>query len=92
VIDELGAELELQQRVDRSATLNSGAATYVATFAEPFYQAPAVGLTALNMGTGDYFAISDVTRTGFQVIFRNSGGTAVSRQFTYTAIGYGKET
>jgi len=92
VIDELGAELELQQRVERSATLNSGAATYVATFAEPFYQAPAMGLTAFNMGTGDYFAISDVTRTGFQVIFRNSGGTAVSRQFTYTAIGYGKET
>jgi len=91
VIDELGAELELQQRVEQSATLTSGASTYTATFAQPFYQAPAMGLTAFNMETGDYFAISDVTRTGFQVVFRNSGGTAVSRQFTYTAIGYGKE-
>jgi hypothetical protein len=43
------------------------------------------------MGTGDYFAIDSVTRTGFQVTFRNSAGTAVSRQFTYTAIGYGRE-
>lgn len=91
VIDELGAELELQQRVEQSATLTSGTGTYTATFAKPFYQAPAMGLTGFNMGTGDYFAISDVTRTGFQVVFRDSGGTAVSRQFTYTAIGYGKE-
>jgi hypothetical protein len=91
VIDELGAELELQQRIEQSATLTSSTTTYVATFAKPFYQAPAMGLTAFNMGTGDYFAISDVTRTGFQVVFRNSGGAAVSRQFTYTAIGYGKE-
>jgi hypothetical protein len=43
------------------------------------------------MGTADYFTIGSVTRTGLQVTFRNSGGTAVSRQFTYTAIGYGRE-
>lgn len=91
VIDELGAELELQQRVERSATLTSGAGTYTATFAQPFYEAPAMGLTALNMGTGDYFAISNVTRTGFQVLFSNSSGGAISRQFTYTAIGYGRQ-
>lgn len=91
VIDELGAELELQQHVQQSATLTSGAATYTATFPQAFYQAPSVGVTAFNMATGDYFVISDVTRTGFQVTFRNSAGAAVSRNFTYTAIGYGKE-
>jgi hypothetical protein len=91
LIDELGAELELQQRVEQSTTLTSGAGTYSATFAQPFYQAPAMGLTAFNMGTGDYFAISNVTRTGFDVVFRDSSGAAVSRQFTYTAIGYGRQ-
>lgn len=50
-----------------------------------------MGLTAFNMGTGDYFAISNVTRTGFDVVFRNSSGAAISRQFTYTAIGYGRQ-
>jgi lipoate-protein ligase A len=43
------------------------------------------------MATGDYADITSVTRTGFAVVFRNSGGTAVSRQFHYTATGYGKE-
>ena len=91
VIDALGCTIELQQRVEQSATLTSPASTYAVSFAQAFYQVPAMGLTAFNMGTGDYFEISAVTRTGFQVIFRNSGGTAVARQFTYTAIGYGKE-
>jgi len=91
VVDELGAIIELQQRVEQSASLTSGAATYTATFTNAFYQAPSIGITGYNMATGDYFAIDSVTRTGFQVTFRNSAGTAVSRQFTYTAIGYGRE-
>jgi hypothetical protein len=91
LIDELGALMELQQRVEQSGALTSSAATYSATFASPFYQAPSVGITAYNMATGDYFEVASVTRTGFQVTFRNSAGTAVSRQFTYTAIGFGRE-
>jgi len=91
VIEELGAELELQQRVEQSGTLTTAAATYSAAFASNFYAAPAIGLTAYNMGTGDYFQITNVTRTGFDVVFRNAGGTAVSRNFTYTAVGFGKE-
>jgi hypothetical protein len=43
------------------------------------------------MGTGDYFTIASVTRAGFEVTFRDSAGGAVSRQFTYTAIGFGRE-
>jgi hypothetical protein len=91
VIQELGAELELQQRVEQSAVLTSGAGTYTATFASPFFEIPSVGVTAYNMDTGDYFTIAAVTRTGFQVTFRNAAATAVSRQFTYTAIGFGRE-
>jgi hypothetical protein len=91
LIKELGAELELQQRVEQSATLTSGAGTYTGTFTNAFFQAPAIGITAYNMATGDYFAVSNVTRTGFQVVFRNAAGTAVSRDFTYTAVGYGRQ-
>jgi hypothetical protein len=91
LIDELGCVVELQQRTEQSATLTSGAGTYSVTFAEAFYQPPSIGVTGYDMGTADYFTIGSVTRTGLQVTFRNSGGTAVSRQFTYTAIGYGRE-
>jgi hypothetical protein len=91
IIEELGAELELQQRTEQSAVLTSGAGAYTVTFANAFFEAPSVGVTGFNMATGDYFAIASVTRTGFQVTFRNSAGSAVSRQFTYTAIGFGRQ-
>jgi hypothetical protein len=91
LIDELGCVVELQQRTEQSATLTSGAGTYSVTFAEAFYQPPSIGVTGFNMTSGEYFTIASVTRTGFQVTFRNSSNTAVSRQFTYTAIGYGRE-
>jgi hypothetical protein len=91
VVSELGCVLELQQRVEQSATLTSGAGSYAATFADAFYQPPNMGITAMTMATGDYFEISAVTRSGFSVEFKNSAGTAVSRQFTYTAIGYGRQ-
>ena len=91
IIEELGAAMELQQRTEQSATLTSGAGTYTVTFTNAFYEAPSVGVTGFDMATGDYFAISSVTRAGFQVTFRNSAGSAVSRQFTYTAIGFGRQ-
>lgn len=91
VIDELGCELELQQRTESSATITSGAAAYAVTFAEKFYQAPSVGLTAYNMNTGDYYTVTSQTRSGFTVAFYNSTNAAVSRQFSYTATGYGRE-
>lgn len=90
-ISELGAELELQQRTEQSATLTSGAAQYDVTYSNAFYQTPGLGITAQNMTTGDYFTLSNLDRDGFSITFRDSGGTIVSRNFQYTAIGFGKE-
>ena len=91
IIDELGVEMELQLRTEQSAVLASGAGALAVTFDYAFYQAPNIGITANNMATGDFFLITAVTRLGFTVEFKNSAGTAVNRQFTYTANGYGKE-
>ena len=91
IIDELGCLMELQLHTEQSAIIASGAASYAATFDNAFYQAPNIGITAQNMATGDFFTVSAVTRTGFSVEFKNSAGTSVDRNFTYTAVGYGRE-
>ena len=91
IIQELGAELELQQRLEQSAPAASGPASYSVVFENPFFQTPSVGITAYDMATGDFFVVSGVTRAGFEVVFRDSAGTAVSRNFTYTAVGFGRE-
>jgi predicted phage tail protein len=91
LIDELGFEMVMQSRTENSATITSGAGFYAVTYAKAFYQTPALGLTAFNLNTGDYYEITSASRTGFTVTFRNSAGTAVSRQFQYVANGYGTQ-
>ena len=91
IIDELGCLMELQLHTEQSGTLASGAGAYAVTFGNAFYQAPNVGITGFNMATGDFFTVTSVTRTGFTVEFKNSAGTSVNRNFTYTAVGYGRE-
>lgn len=91
-ITKLGVDLEFQQRIDQPTVLfTSTAGTFTVTYVAPFYQVPMIGITAYNMVTGDYFAISAVTRTNFQITFFSSTGTAVSRQFTYIVVGFGRE-
>jgi hypothetical protein len=91
LIEELGMTALLQQQTQTDGPITSGVGTYTATFTDAFYAAPQVSITALDMASGDFATIANVTRTGFQVTFRNSGGTVVSRQFHYLATGYGKE-
>jgi len=91
MIDELGCDLELEQRVATAGPLSSGAAAYGVTFAEPFYATPTVGITAYNMGTGDYYTITAMSRSGFTITFYNAAATMVSRSFTYSAVGFGRE-
>jgi hypothetical protein len=61
------------------------------TYTDAFYAAPDVTISPSNMATGDFFTLTAVTRTGFTVEFKNSASAAVTRSFTYTAVGFGRE-
>jgi len=90
-VDELGAVVTMSSRQETGNNITSGAGTYNVTFANAFYAVPSVGISAQNMATGNYYELSSITRTGFSIVFRNSGGTAVSRTFDYQVIGHGKQ-
>ena len=51
---------------------------------------PNITVSGLNMASGDYHLISSVSGSGFNVIFKNSSNNVVSRNFTFTATGFGK--
>jgi hypothetical protein len=89
IISELGANLELQQRVESSATLTSTAAPFAVTFDAPFYQPPSVGITAYGLASTEQFTVASVTATGFTVTFSGTSGN-LARSFTYTAVGFGR--
>jgi len=51
---------------------------------------PSITVIPQNMGNGEFFTISNVSATGFNVIFRNSSNNPIDRNFTFSATGFGK--
>ena len=101
-MNELGYEATFQRRQEQSAgPTASGAGTLTVPFVNSFFTGtatlggpnvtlPSVGITAQNLASGDYYTVTNVTGTSFQVTFFNSSNTAISRNFLWSAVGYGK--
>jgi len=99
---QLGYSATLQRRTEQApATIASGAGAKAVTFQHPFFAGtsalggvnsslPSIGITAQNMGSGDFFELSNISGTGFTVHFKNSSNNSVDRNFTYQAVGFGK--
>jgi len=50
---------------------------------------PSIGITIENLTQGDFFVLSNITGTGFDIDVKDSGGSNVNRNFKYTATGFG---
>ena len=51
---------------------------------------PSVGITIQGAAGGEYFVLSSVTGTGFNIKILDSSNNPVNKQFTFQAVGYGK--
>ena len=89
VITALSVTVDMPDRIFSGNDIVSGTGTKSVTFTLPFYSANyAVGITAQGMATGDYFLLTNKTVNGFDVAFKNSSGTGISKTFDYMAKGY----
>ena len=89
VVSALSVTLDMEDRILSGNDISSGTGTYSVTFTNPFYSSNyAIGITAQSLDTGDYFTISNKTVNGFNVAFKNSAGSGVTKTFDYLAKGY----
>jgi predicted phage tail protein len=88
LVSELAVTVDMPDRIEAGEDIVSGAGAYSVTYALPFMVPPAVGISAQGMATGDYYDLAGKDATGFDITFRNAGGSAVSRTFDYIAKGY----
>jgi hypothetical protein len=100
-VKELGYSATLQRRQEQSvAAVATGAGAKSITFSRPFFVGtsglggvnaylPSVGLQVNNLSSGDYIDGPTVTSTGFTFTVKNSGGSAIDKNFTWGATGYG---
>jgi hypothetical protein len=89
VISALSVSIDMPDRIFSGNDISSGTSTYTVSFTNPFYSVNyAVGITAQGLATGDYHLLTNKTINGFDVAFKNSSGTGISKTFDYIAKGY----
>ena len=89
VISALSVSIDMPDRIFSGNDIVSGTSTYTVLFTNPFYSANyAVGITAQGLATGDYYLLTNKTINGFDVAFKNSSNSGISKTFDYLAKGY----
>ncbi len=89
VVQEVSIAIDMEDRIFSGNDIISGAGTKTVTFTNPYKSDNyAVGITGQGMATGDFFLVETKTVNGFEVTFKNSSGTAVSRTFDFIAKGF----
>lgn len=91
VVTLLHVTVDMPDRVVADYNIAVGTGGLSVTYDPAFYVVPSVNVTAKDMATGDRIVITNETRFGFDIIFRNSGGSAVARTMNYAAQGWGYE-
>ena len=51
---------------------------------------PSIGITIENQSQGDFFVLSNITGSGFDIDVKDSNGNNVNRNFKYAATGFGR--
>ncbi len=51
---------------------------------------PVIGISPYDLPSGAFFILSNVSGTGFTIIFKNSSNTPIDVKFSFQALGYGK--
>jgi hypothetical protein len=89
VVSEISVTIDMPDRIFSGNDITSGASTYTVTFTNPYKSVNyAVGITGEDLATGDFFVLENKTINGFDLTFKNSSGTPISRTFDYIAKGY----
>ena len=89
VISQATVTVDMEDRIQSGNDIVSGATTKTVAFTNPFKTDNyALGITGQGMATGDFFLVESKTINGFNVTFKNSSGSAVSRTFDYLAKGF----
>ena len=100
-LQQAGYSATMLSRTAQSSLISSGSGAKAVSFTAPVFTGtsglgnansflPSVGIFPQNMATGDYFEVTNISGTGFTVHFKNISNASISKNFTYSATGFGK--
>lgn len=91
VIRDLSVSIDMPDRSINISNILSSTGGSNVEFEKPFAEVPAIGITAFDMASGDYYVITDKTSSGFTIRFYDKTGAAIVRTFDVIAKGYGRK-
>tara|TARA_Y100000356_G_scaffold92960_1_gene78420 strand:+ start:164 stop:3127 length:2964 start_codon:yes stop_codon:yes gene_type:complete len=89
-VSALSVTVDMPDRIIAENDIASGTGTKAITFSPSFKSLQGVGISAQNLASGDFYAITNKSATGFTIQFFNSGGSGINRTFDYVAKGFGE--
>jgi predicted phage tail protein len=90
-VSSLSVTVDMPDRMDGGNDIFCPATGLSVHFVPPFHATPALAIAGQGLATGDYYTITDKSRSGFNIRFFNAAGTGVDRTIDWVAKGYGKE-
>jgi len=89
VISQLSVTIDMPDRVISFNDQVSGTGTFTVTFTDPFKSSNyAIGVSAQGLATGDFYEITNKQTGSFDIAFKNSSNTGVSRTFDAICKGF----
>ena len=89
-VQELEVTIDMPDRTEEHQDLVSGLVDpFHVDFDYDFNVIPAIGIITHDMVSGDYYSMTNKTVSGFDIVFKNSSNTVVSRTFDVVVKGYG---
>lgn len=90
-IVQLGAKVDVPDRIESRNNVPVAASGTAISFTVPFKDAPAISIIAQGLQSGDKWAITNQSATGFTIQFQNSSGAGIAKTCDWIARGYGYE-
>jgi hypothetical protein len=91
IVSDISITIDMPDRVISDQDIEAGPAVTDVSFDNPFRVRPAIAVSAQNLQTGEYYALSNISKSGFSIQFFDQNGNPILRSFDYLAKGYGRE-
>jgi len=88
-ISSLKVKVDMPDRIESQENVLSSNAIKTVLFNNNFRAKPALSITAQTMQSGDYYTLTNINNSGFDICFYDASGNPVVRSFDYIAKGYG---
>jgi len=86
-ITALSVTVDMPERTERQAGLQSGTSKLSVTYPSPFYALPSLGVTVVDLDSNDLLEVTNESTTGFDIGVTH-GASYEDHKFNYQARGY----